>query len=266
MVDYIIFFKTVSFFYLKIEYIKIIYNNTPEMPFIQTLGTHSTLYDSSSYRYFSDERHRRSHYTTIIEKSSRSIAINWQEGISHIENMSVGNAVNVENPIWVIDISPEAEKKREEKKRAEKKREDKKRAESNILESDVDSEPDIENQTTWNFDEPTKKRFWEMVGSVGTCDKDDAFMDISHIDLTCENARFVLFMVNMHYLPLLKNTVDTTALEGSTDPINYDDILTHIITKGRVFYKAVLLEPSIGFYLCDNYYPIHSWLKVLVVG
>lgn len=105
--------------------------------------------------------------------------------------------------------------------------------------------------------------FWKMVYKTRCVDKDEGYMCQSSFPLNKEESSFSKYILNNKMFTHLKEVLDTTAIrEVITTDNEYNDIMTHIIFKGQSFYNGIIADPTIALYLCDQYYPIYTWILI----
>jgi hypothetical protein len=103
-------------------------------------------------------------------------------------------------------------------------------------------------------------KFWQLISKIGCRDKDEGTMRQSSIRLSRIERSELINAVNSKYMPELKAIMDTTAILEGINAIDYDDLLMHIIAKGKSFYQGIITDPVVGLYLCDQFYPVYTWL------
>ena len=103
-------------------------------------------------------------------------------------------------------------------------------------------------------------KFWQLISKIGCRDKDEGIMRQSSIRLSRIERSELINAVNSKYMPELKAIMDTTAILEGINSIDYNDLLMHIIAKGKSFYQGIITDPVVGLYLCDQFYPVYTWL------
>jgi hypothetical protein len=101
--------------------------------------------------------------------------------------------------------------------------------------------------------------FWEIISGIRCLDKDEGTMTNRSIKLSPIMKKHVIKMLIRKYFDELSHAITDVALPFD-DEKNRHNFMTHIITKGKVFYDGILNVPSVCLYLCDNYYPIYDWI------
>ena len=71
--------------------------------------------------------------------------------------------------------------------------------------------------------------------------------------------KFLLNIINHELIPRLKERL--FILLQLIDVNKHNNIMAHIIMKGRTFYNCVMETPSISLYLIDQYYDVYDWLQ-----
>lgn len=127
---------------------------------------------------------------------------------------------------------------------------------------------DFNNLTNSNLIIPIKKFikhnpvFWNLVKKLNCYDRDEYTMNSHSIDIYSTGERtFLLEKINSIFIPLLTVKLKDTPVLDGINSIDYNNFMTHIIFKGAKFYMAIILNPDISLYLCDQFYPIHDWLN-----
>jgi len=103
------------------------------------------------------------------------------------------------------------------------------------------------------------KRFWNMIRVIRCYDKDEGLMTEKSIKLPKFKCKEIIRKINYTYMPVLKNKIEQYL--NNIEMENRENFMTHIICKGKDFYNIILSDPSICLYLCDKYYPLHTWIS-----
>ena len=107
-------------------------------------------------------------------------------------------------------------------------------------------------------------RFWTHISEIRCLDKDEGVMTKNNIRFPKGKCREILNNIDTHYIPPLRRAIP--GILNNINPTDHLDFMTHIICKGLNFYKSAIEMPDICLYLCDNFYPIHTWLAGSVSG
>jgi hypothetical protein len=103
--------------------------------------------------------------------------------------------------------------------------------------------------------------FWRIVGRYRCCDRDEGHMSAIHVPVAPES-RYVLRVMRTTLIPNLRKELDKTAIcDGLDDELSYINLMSHIIAKGQAFYNGIMQNPGVSLYLCDQYYPIYTWIQ-----
>lgn len=105
------------------------------------------------------------------------------------------------------------------------------------------------------------KRFWGLTSKCLWYDKDEILLKKENLNrfFTRDDMNFILNIMTHELIPKLKERL--TVLLQYIDVSKHNNILAHIIMKGRVFYDNVMETPSISLYLIDRYYDVYDWLQ-----
>lgn len=106
----------------------------------------------------------------------------------------------------------------------------------------------------------SENALWNDIASIRCCDRDEGVMTINNIRLSRDICTIILDILNDIHLPLLRDCLRNVPIMDGIEESNYNDLLTHAICKGRDFYSGIIRNPEIILYLCDQYYPIYTWL------
>ena len=164
-------------------------------------------------------------------------------------SLPANNNQERENPIinqqraQIIDISDESDSD-----------------ESDSLESKQNVIQGVLSSLQIGIESGNDQRFWNMLSGIRCYDKDEGIMRETNIKLPKYKCKEILRNINNVYMPVLKNKIEPylNNIELEEDKKNF---MTHIICKGKQFYDVVLNDPTICLYLCDKYYPLHTWLS-----
>jgi hypothetical protein len=107
--------------------------------------------------------------------------------------------------------------------------------------------------------------FWGIVGRIRWFDKDESLMTKSSL-IRINHFQLNIIMRSMidKFIPELKDKLDTICLLESLSEDEHNNIMSHIIMKGRQFYDCILACPEISLYLAENYYPAYKWIAELL--
>jgi hypothetical protein len=187
-------------------------------------------------------------HTGLYICTTRSVAIDWEKSISNIISMStlpkcndlrIIDRIVGSNRIKQIPVIKTDEKKNEQ----------------------VQDDTLVEN---FNNDEDTKNDinvFWNIISKINWGDTDERSLNIQHIKrvLNINEIRFILRKMENYYMPRLRVAVESVHLEDLVEE-NFNNVLAHIIMKGKIFYNGIILLPEVSLYLCDKFYPVYDWL------
>jgi hypothetical protein len=193
-------------------------------------------------------------YSEIIIIATRPVAINWKKNKKKIVEMSIINKNIVLN--IVNTLVPKIQKKRIVN--METNTIDTTMLEENILnEEDEEDEEDEEEMKT------ADTVFWNMISRITWYDRDERHMYVYMAlnRFTTNEKSYILQQINDIYIPKLKEKLTNVPLLQTVESDNHNNILTHIIMKGKVFYNGILNNPEVSLYLYDQYYPVYDWLR-----
>ena len=104
--------------------------------------------------------------------------------------------------------------------------------------------------------------FWRLVKKLNCYDRDEYTMNIHSIDIYSTGEKeFLLEKINSIFIYILTLKLKDIPVLDGINSIDYNNFMTHIIFKGAEFYMAIILNPEMSLYLCDQFYPIHDWLN-----
>ena len=172
-------------------------------------------------------------YRQVRNSVPRIVTIDWVKSIKYITRVGI----DAGKPILDMDSIHKVEKK-------------------NIDEIQQDEPQEI-------IPAMSDQQFWLAIGKIRCCDKDEGRMNIGHIRINIETCRQVLSMINETYIPALKIALTDVPIMDGVSIDDYDNFLTHIIAKGMMFYNGIIENPVVSLYICDQFYPIHTWLNIL---
>ena len=197
----------------------------------KTLDGKYMIYNRN-FRYLSTTAVSRS-YIQQYKKSTRFVNICWSSAYTVIEKISIGQQTGFGEAKWYRD------------------------AKNNDINTHVD---DIKTPVFEPIDDSV---FWALMRRVRCCDKDEGRMTKSSISLSPDDCRTVLYMINGKFLPALKMALTDIPIMDGINVSEYNDLLTHIIAKGSAFYDGMIANPIVSLYLCDQFYPVYTWLSQL---
>ena len=176
------------------------------------------------------------HPNSKIKTSRTDIPIDWKKTGPLIENLasSANKYALSKEVVYIKKVVKtkaylEAKKKKKEKK-----------------------ELDKQNTET--------QEFWNIISKVQCLDKDEGNMTRGNIRSVLPHRDMVLRLLRDKFIPKLREVLSSTPLSDGIDVDEYDNLLTHIVFKGKVFYDAIVVDPIFSLYLCNQYYPIYTWL------
>jgi len=204
----------------------------------KTLDGKYTIYNTN-FRYLSTTADSRS-YSQQYKKSTRFVNICWISAYKVIEKISIGQQTGFDEAKWYID------------------------AKNNDINTHVDDiNTHVDDINTPVFEPIDDSVFWALMRRVGCCDKDEGRMTKCCISLSPDDCRTVLYMINGKFLPALKTALTDIPIMDGINVSEYNDLLTHIIAKGPEFYDGMIANPIVSLYLCDQFYPVYTWLSQL---
>ena len=105
--------------------------------------------------------------------------------------------------------------------------------------------------------------FWHLIRRINCYDKSDGRMTKNNIVLSHNECIDVITVIDLKYIPKLKECLVDVPIMDGIDISDYNNLLTHIIAKGEAFYNGIIANPMVSLYLCDQFYPVYTWLKQL---
>ena len=106
--------------------------------------------------------------------------------------------------------------------------------------------------------------FWTLIRRINCYDKSDGRMTKNNIVLSHNECIDVITVIDLKYIPKLKECLVDVPIMDGIDISDYNNLLTHIIAKGEAFYNGIIANPMVSLYLCDQFYPVYTWLKQMV--
>ena len=106
--------------------------------------------------------------------------------------------------------------------------------------------------------------FWHLIRRINCYDKSDGRMTKNNIVLTHTECLDVITIIDLKYIPKLKECLVDVPIMDGIDISDYNNLLTHIIAKGEAFYNGIIANPMVSLYLCDQFYPVYTWLKQMI--
>jgi len=194
----------------------------------KTLDGKYTIYNRK-FRYLSTTVISRS-YSQQHKKSTRFVNICWSIAYTVIEKISIGQQTEFGEAKWYND--------------------------GKIIDINIH----VDDIKTPVFEPINDSVFWALMRRVRCCDKDEGRMTKSSISLSPDDCRTVLYMINEKFLPALDTALTDIPIMDGIDISEYNDLLTHIIAKGSTFYDGIIANPIVSLYLCDQFYPVYTWL------
>jgi hypothetical protein len=120
------------------------------------------------------------------------------------------------------------------------------------------------NTSKLRIDNKILDLFWSIVSQVHWYDADEKTLnkkDITNI-FSKRERKFLLKKIDTLVIPTLKDALAATDLLQYVDIENHNNILAHIIIKGKPFYDWVIQNPGVSLYLVSQYYPVYDWLYI----
>lgn len=201
-------------------------------------------------------------YSRTITNSIRPVCINWNKYGERIVNFSKQHSSNNELNIPTMNSS-------EQKKSAEISVINLEREGDNVSDissnddnvSDISSDDEeIEILTTQDHQVREVELFWSTISRFRYCDRDEGYVSKNHIRLNRDEKIFIKRMLDFRFIPQMKTILDETPIHDGIDASEYNNLITHIIFKGKLFYEGIIQNPIVSLYLCNQYYPIYSWI------
>ena len=180
---------------------------------------------SKSQRYLSSEG---CGYNDKFQAETRNVKIDWKKSLSRIMSASWSNDFNI-NVIYKNDNE--------------------------------------ENKNTNNdnsFETINEDDFWKLIDRIRCCDRDEGIMSKNSIKLPTLECRNVLSMIDTKYIPELNAAMSDVPILDGVDISEINNLLTHIICKGKIFYNGIIENPTVSLYLCDQFYPVYTWINEIV--
>jgi hypothetical protein len=107
--------------------------------------------------------------------------------------------------------------------------------------------------------------FWCIIDRFNWCDKDERKIQKKTLQrIGNMDCAFVLNQIFGVYLYPLQKALSETCIFDSMPEIEHNNIMVHIIMKGKTFYEGIIENPIISLYLCENYYPAYDWLTEFI--
>jgi hypothetical protein len=108
---------------------------------------------------------------------------------------------------------------------------------------------------------PDDTVFWNLISRINWYDTDERSLNKQHIKraFNIDQMRSILIKMKNVYIPRLRIAVASANLEDLVEE-NFNNVLAHIIMKGKIFYNGIILLPEVSLYLCDKFYPVYDWL------
>jgi hypothetical protein len=211
-------------------------------------------------------------YTGVLT-SCRTTAIDWDKSISNIISMSTlpkGNNLRIIDRIVVSNqfkrrpVIKTGEQKNELIRNNEQKNELIRNNEQKNEQVQDDIQVENFSDVDEDDDDGTENAdtvFWDIINRINWYDTDERSLNRQHIKraFNIDQMRFILSKMENVYMPRLRIAVESAHLEDLVEE-NFDNVLAHIIMKGKIFYNGIILLPEVSLYLCDKFYPVYDWL------
>jgi hypothetical protein len=167
------------------------------------------------------------------------------------------------------DIKKERMDIKEEEEDIKKEEEDIKKESDDLAKERADFEKERYDLAKETFDikiescPKINETFWSMISRVKLYDTDEIRITKSSLfnKFTKHEMEFLIKQIDNVYIPILKNKLIDVPLLQSVDIINHNNILSHIICKGQLFYEGILGMPEVSLYLYNKFYPVYDWLS-----
>jgi len=183
-----------------------------------------------------------------ITNSTRPVLIDWKKNINDIIKMSTavkGTTLDFTN---IIDNSRQQFDT------------------TNSIEPLPDTElKTLEENTVLTYGRENSilvKSFWSIISRISWYERDERQLttrDLTRV-FSSREMEFLLDIINRIFIPELKASLGGVCLHY-IDEEKQNNILTHIIMKGQLFYTNIIEFPEVSLYLCDQYYPVYDWLR-----
>jgi hypothetical protein len=171
-------------------------------------------------------------FRTTNMPATRFVNFDWKKAIKNIEKASVCESGTVEPTNWL-----NYEKK-----------------------NNVEISQQSQQQVVEYMDE---SQFWSYINQIRCCDKDEGRMTKNNICLSSVECQNILMSIDDKYIPELKISLTNIPIMDGIPSSDYCNLLTHIIAKGKPFYNGIIENPMVSLYLCDQFYPVYTWINQL---
>ena len=106
---------------------------------------------------------------------------------------------------------------------------------------------------------------WELIKYITIYDRDESIIEYNHLlsYMSCQEYRYLKLYIDSKLIPELQKNI--LSLLAYLDENEHNNIMTHIIFKGRAFYEMVLQDYTVGLFLISNYYPIYNWIEQIIL-
>lgn len=193
-------------------------------------------------------------YNRTTRKATRPVVIDWKKSISNIISLSqLEKGIN-------IDIQSAVKMSKKKKSTRKKSKSDNK---SNIeitkvYINDDESESEDHNMRILSF--------WDMLSGIRWFDKDERRMISNDLiqNVNMDQLRYIFEQIDETFIPELRTALNDVPLLQAIDDENHNNILTHIILKGKQFYEGIIQNPEVSLYLIPQYYPAYDWAMSII--
>ena len=200
----------------------------------------------------------KSNNITRIGIPDRDIKIDWIKSIDNIIQYSIGNLTS---PLIYYNTSDQIN---DETKSDQSITETESDQSNDETKSNIKIQSDMKLYIENNEESTQLIYFWNIMAEINCVDSDDGHMSIMSIHLTKNQCVHTLKHLDNLFIPYLKTYLDELNILTLMDNDNYTNFLTHIIAKGKNFYNYIIKNPECSLYMCDQYYPIHTWLASFI--
>ena len=110
-------------------------------------------------------------------------------------------------------------------------------------------------------DSSNDQQFWQTIKKLNLPDPDDIEITSNYINRLSYYEKRLITNKLPFFINKINNILGNT--NSAINTLSYEqknNILSHIICKGKDFYLAVCGIPDIALYLINNSYPIYTWL------
>ena len=104
--------------------------------------------------------------------------------------------------------------------------------------------------------EEIEQKFWQCVNQIKWCDRDERI--IYHIPRPKINILDYIYLHIYTYINILKTKISNPL---NLNPRQFEDMLGHVIMKGKSYYNEILEEPEKTYYISEKFQNTMDILK-----